>query len=408
MEELTVYRNILVGGFVLAVVLGVVASRTHFCTMGAISDWVNMGDKNRFRSWVLAIAVAIVGVALMQAAGLVDMSLTTSNETANPPYRVANFVWLRYIVGGLLFGVGMTLGSGCGNKTLVRLGGGNIKSIFVILAVSASASLMIFTSFDYNVFLQWMTPLSIDFSAMGAAGQDLGALAAVATGHEDAEYLNMVLGLGLAVVMLVWVFIGADFRADKELIIAGLVVGLVVVGAWYLTAGPMGQQLLEEVDFLDQRPYAIGAQSFTFVAPTAHAYQYIQQGFKSEFLTFGLVAACGVFFGALLHSIVFRTFRIEWFHSVGDFVNHIVGGVLMGIGGVLAMGCTIGQAITGASTLALGSFFTFASISLGSAFTMKYQYYRMLYEDASATDVWLTALVEVRLLPSNFRKLESL
>lgn len=408
MEDLTVYRDILVGGFVLAFILGVVVTRTHFCTMGAISDWVNIGDKNRFRSWVLAIAVAIVGVALMQTAGIVDMSLTTNRETANPPYRVANFVWLRYIVGGLIFGVGMTLASGCGNKTLSRLGGGNIKSIFVLLAISVSASLMIFTSFDYNVFLQWMTPLAIDFSAMGATGQDLGALAAAALGREDGESLNMMIGFGLAALMFVWVFIGADFRSDKELVAAGIIVGLVVVGAWYFTAGPMGQQLLEEVDFLDERPYALGAQSFTFVAPTAHAYQYIQQGFAPEFLTFALVVACGVFMGALVYSVVFRKFRFEWFHSFGDFVNHIVGGLLMGMGGVLAMGCTVGQAITGASTLALGSFVTFASISLGSAVTMKYQYYRMLYEDASAKDALLTALVELRVLPSSLRKLEAL
>lgn len=408
MEDLTVYRNILVGGFVLAFILGVVASKTNFCTMGAISDWVNMGDKNRFRSWVLAIAVAMVGVALMQSAGIIDMSLTTSNDTANPPYRVANFVWLRYIVGGIMFGVGMTLGSGCGNKTLLRLGGGNIKSIFVLLAISASASLMIFTSFDYNVFLQWMTVVAIDFSTMGATGQDLGALAAAAMGREDGESLNMMIGLGLAAIMLVWVFKAADFRSDKELVVAGIIVGLVVVGAWYFTAGPMGQQLLEEVDFLDERPYALGAQSFTFVAPTAHAYQYIQQGLAPEFLTFALAAAMGVFCGALIYSLVFRKFRIEWFNSIGDFVNHIVGGVLMGIGGVLAMGCTVGQAITGASTLALGSFLTFASISLGSAITMKYQYYRMLYEDASVADALLTALVEMRLLPSGLRKLEAM
>ncbi len=408
MEELAVYRNILIGGFVLAFILGVVASRTNFCTMGAISDWVNMGDKNRFRSWVLAIAVAIIGVALMQLAGIVDMSMTTTNDTANPPYRVANFVWLRYIVGGLIFGVGMTLGSGCGNKTLLRLGGGNLKSIFVLLAISASASLMIFTSFDYNVFLQWMTPLAFNFAEMGATGQDLGALAAAVSGREDGESLNMMIGFGLAALMLIWVLKSADFRGEKELVGAGIIVGLVVVGAWYFTAGSMGQQLLEEVEFLDVRPYALGAQSFTFVAPTAHAYQYVQQGMMPEFFTFALAAACGVFVGALVYSVVFKKFRIEWFNSVGDFVNHIIGGVLMGIGGVLAMGCTVGQAITGASTLALGSFITFASISLGSAITMKFQYYRMLYEDASVKDALLTALVEVKMLPSSLRKLEAL
>ncbi len=408
MEDLTSLKSILVGGFALAFILGVVATRSNFCTMGAVSDWVNMGDKNRFRSWVLAIAVAIIGVTIAESTGLIDMSLTTSNDTSNPPYRVANFVWLRYLVGGFIFGIGMTLGSGCGNKTLLRLGGGNLKSVFVLLAISAGASLMIFTSFDFNVFLQWMTPVAIDFSELGASGQDLGSVIHTLSGLSDTQTLNTVIGSVLALILLMWVFKSAEFRSNGELITAGILVGTVVVGAWYLTAGTLGQTLLEEVEFLDERPYALGAQSFTFVAPTAHAYQYLSQGMAAQFLTFALTAAIGVFSGALIYSVVFRKFRLEWFNSFTDFVNHIIGGLMMGIGGVLAMGCTVGQAITGASTLALGSFVTFGSIVLGSALTMKFQYYKMLYEDASTIDVLLTALAEVKLLPASLRRLEAL
>ncbi|MCB1757988.1 MAG: YeeE/YedE family protein [Gammaproteobacteria bacterium] len=405
---MAILDKILVGGFILAFILGAVATRTNFCTMGAVSDWVNMGDKNRFRSWVLAIAVAILGVTLAAYAGLVDMGLTTSNDTANPPYRVASFVWLRYIVGGLIFGIGMTLGSGCGNKTLLRLGGGNLKSVFVLLAISAGASLMIFTNFDYNLFLQWMTPLAIDFAKMGASGQDIGSVVNALSGVADSETLNLVFGLAIAALMMIWVFKSADFRASGELILAGLVVGLVVAGGWYLTAGSLGQTLLDEAEFMDVRPYALGAQSFTFVAPTAHAYQYLTQNLSSEFLTFALVAALGVIAGAFVYSLLFRKFRFEWFNSFRDFLNHIIGGFLMGIGGVLAMGCTVGQAITGAATLALGSFVAFGSIVLGSALTMKYQYYKMLYEDASVADVLLTALAEVHLLPGGMRRLEAM
>ena len=408
MAEMAILDKILVGGFILAFILGAVATRTNFCTMGAVSDWVNMGDKNRFRSWVLAIAVAILGVTLAAYAGLVDMGLTTSNDTANPPYRVASFVWLRYIVGGLIFGIGMTLGSGCGNKTLLRLGGGNLKSVFVLLAISAGASLMIFTNFDYNLFLQWMTPLAIDFAKMGASGQDIGSVVNALSGVADSETLNLVFGLAIAALMMIWVFKSADFRASGELILAGLVVGLVVAGGWYLTAGSLGQTLLDEAEFMDVRPYALGAQSFTFVAPTAHAYQYLTQNLSSEFLTFALVAALGVIAGAFVYSLLFRKFRFEWFNSFRDFLNHIIGGFLMGIGGVLAMGCTVGQAITGAATLALGSFVAFGSIVLGSALTMKYQYYKMLYEDASVADVLLTALAEVHLLPGGMRRLEAM
>src|SRR6185295_19992699 len=100
--------------FALAFVFGAVANRTNFCTMGAVSDWVNMGDLSRMRMWLLAIAVAILGAAGLEAAGLVHYSKSI--------YTSANFTWLSYLVGGFLFGVGMTLGSGCGSKTLIRVG----------------------------------------------------------------------------------------------------------------------------------------------------------------------------------------------------------------------------------------------------------------------------------------------
>ena len=408
MEELTVLENLFAGAFMLAMILGAVAAWSNFCTMGAVSDWVNMGDKNRFRSWLLAIAVAMLGVSLASFAGWVDMSLTNSNDTANPPYRTPGFVWLRYVTGGLIFGVGMTLASGCGNKTLLRLGGGNLKSLFVLLAISASASLMLFTSFDYYVFLQWMTPLSVDFSGIGAEGQDLGSVAAAVSGSANGDSLNIWLGTLLSAVLMVWVFKSNEFRQSRELVIAGMLIGALVVGAWLLTAGAWGQLLLEEVEFLDSRPYAIGAQSFTFVAPAGHAFQYVQQSFAPQYLTFALVAALGVFCGALVYSLLFRKFRVEWFSSTRDFFNHLIGGVMMGIGGVLAMGCTVGQAITGVSTLAMGSFLTFGAIVLGSAVTMKYQYYRMLYEDAGRAEVILTVLAEVHLLPATMRRLEAL
>lgn len=408
MVELEVLRNVLIGGFLLAFILGIVANKTDFCTMGAVSDWVNMGDKNRFRAWVLAIAVAIIGVMAMEWVAVTDMSLTTSNETSNPPYRTPNFVWLRYIVGGIIFGVGMTLASGCGNKTLLRLGAGNIKSIFVLAAVTIGATLMIFTNFGFDVFLQWMNPVGWDVSEMGATGQDLGSVVHALSGASDAATLNAVIGAVLALLMLIWVFKSSDFRQHKDLLFAGLVIGAVIVGAWYLTAGPMGQLVLEEVEFLDERPFALGAQSFTFIAPTAHAYQYFTGGLMPEHLTFGLVAAFGVLCGSFVYALVARKFRIEWFYSVGDFFMHLIGGLMMGIGGVLSMGCTIGQAISGASTLAMGSFVTFGSIVLGCAFTMKYQYYKMLYEDASIVDLTLTALAEVHLLPNGMRRLEAL
>jgi len=165
------------------------------------------------------------------------------------------------------------------------------------------------------------------------------------------------------------------------LLAAGLIIGLLIIIGWYVTAGPSGIVLLDELEFMDERPFFTGAQSLTFIGPTGHIVQYLMQGFSAIFLTFGIATVIGVAVGSLLYTVLFRKLRIEWFVSWHDFLMHVVGAILMGIGGVLAMGCTIGQGITGVSTLALGSILTVISIIAGSAATMKYQYYLMMRED---------------------------
>lgn len=378
--QLDLYSQSLLWAFGLSVIFGVIANKTNFCTMGAVSDWVNIGDLNRLRAWFLAIATAIIGVGILEYSGSIDMSLTTSNETSNPPYRSANFIWLRHLVGGLMFGVGMTLASGCGNKTLVRLGGGNMKSLVVLAIMGIAVWWMLFSNFGYNLFLQWMLPLSIDFSQHDIAGQDITAVLAGVSGN-----VSPVLGLSVALLfgwaLLFWILSARDFRENRELLSAGLIIGLLIVIGWYVTAGASGQALLEELDFMDQRPFFTGAQSFTFIGPSGHVVQYLKEGFSAIYLTFGIATLTGVIVGSFLYTLVIRKLRIEWFVTWNDFMMHAIGAILMGIGGVLAMGCTIGQGITGVSTLALGSILTLVAIIAGSAGTMKYQFYLMMRED---------------------------
>ncbi|MFA9419837.1 MAG: YeeE/YedE family protein [Gammaproteobacteria bacterium] len=378
--NLDLYTQALIWFFTLSVIFGAVANKANFCTMGAVSDWVNIGDLNRLRSWLLSIAIAVIGVSILEYNGTIDMALTSSNDTSNPPYRVANFVWLRNLVGGLMFGIGMTLSSGCGNKTLVRLGEGNLKSLVVLIIMALAASLMLFSSFDFWVFLQWMTPVSIDFSEYGISSQDLGSVLAGLAGVEPGPLNLFIPALLLGGAILAWVLRSSDFRSNRELLLAGIIIGTIVIIGWYITAGPMGIALLEELEFMDERPYAAGAQSLSFIAPTAHTAQYVYQGFSPVFLSIGVVTVLGVIVGSFLYTIIFRTVRLEWFVNWMDFLMHAIGAILMGIGGVLAMGCTIGQGISGVSTMALGSILTILSIIGGSAATMKYQYYLMMRE----------------------------
>ena len=407
--ELEIYRQVLLAGFIITVVLGAVAYKTNFCTMGAVSDLVNMGDSGRMRAWVLGMAVAVLGVAALEYMGMADMSLTVSAETGRPPYRSALFPWPRFIIGGLLFGVGMTIGSGCGNRTMVRIGGGNLKSVAVLLAMGIAGYLMIFTNFGYYVFLQWMEPAFINLRNLGIADQSLGAVVSGPLGLPGAA-VSLTAGLVVAALMLVWVLRSSDFLQNRDNLLAGVVLGLCVVGAWYVTTGPMGQGLLEEVAFLEgeEQPYGVGAQSLTFVQPAAVLIRFLETGFASRFMSFALVAGAGVIAGAFLYALVSRRLRLEWFQSLSDVARHVIGGLLMGFGGVLSIGCTIGQAVSGVSTLAMGSFLTFVSICLGSALTMKAQYYKMVYEDeASWGGALLTGMADLHLVPQKWRRYEA-
>lgn len=379
--ELDLYTQSLLWAFGLSLVFGGIANKANFCTMGAVSDWINMGDLNRMRSWMLAVVTAILGVGILEYTGSIDLSLTTSNETSNPPYRTANFIWLRHLLGGLMFGVGMTLASGCGNKTLVRLGEGNMKSLVVLIIMGICAWWMLFTNLSYNGFLQWMLPLSIDFSLQDIPSQDIAAVVFGMAGVEWGPTHGLIIALLAGLPLLFWILRAGDFRQNLELVGAGLVIGALIVIAWYVTAGGAGQTLMEELEFMDEPPFFTGAQSLTFIGPSGHIVQYLKESFAATFLTFGVATIAGVVFGSFLYTLIFRKIRIEWFVSWNDFFMHAAGAVLMGIGGVLAMGCTIGQGISGVSTLALGSILTILSIIAGSAATMKYQYYLMMRED---------------------------
>lgn len=404
------------GTFVIALVMGAVVNKTNFCTMGAVSDLVNMGDTGRLRAWLFAIAIALAGVALLEHLGLVAV------DDAFPPYRAGNLIWAENVLGGLLFGIGMTLASGCGNKTLIRIGGGNLKSIVVFAIVGLIAYFMInpFPGSDQTLmsvlFYDWLRPLAVNVGS----SQDLGYL----LGGESAPTWRLVIGLLGGLTLAAFAFRSMDFRGSRDNILGGLVVGLAIVAAWYLSSavkvdsmdGPIDLAgYYEQWDMLADssegkpaqgRPLA--PQSYTFINPMGQTLGYAAGGFERALLNFGVMAVFGVVAGSLLWSLVARSFRIEWFSSLSDFTNHVIGAVLMGFGGTLAMGCTIGQAVTGVSTLALGSLLTFAAIFLGSALTMKVQYYKMVYEDeASFSKALITGLVDLRLLPARFRQLDA-
>ena len=404
--ELELYQNMLMLIFATTFIMGWVVSKTDFCTMGAVSDWVNMGSTARFKSWMLAAVSALFLVTLLTYTESIDSSLTQSNDTASPPYNTPTFAWLRYLIGGLIFGIGMTIGSGCGNKTLVRIGAGNLKSVIIFAMMAFGAYLMMFTDFMYTFFLQWTSVLDVNLTEYDIHSQDLGALTAHII-QTDSLNTKLILGFVISIAALLYLFRTEEFRKDKHNILAGLTVGICVAIAWYISSGPMGQELLEEAEMMDAKPYALGAQSLTFVAPSGHFSALVSSTFDSAYITFALIAGLGVLVGSFFYAIFNQSFRLEWFSSISDFINHIVSGLLMGIGGVLGMGCTIGQGVTGVSTLSLGSLIVLGSIVFGSALTMKIRYYQLVYEDeANLYTATLASLADLKCIPNKWRCLD--
>jgi uncharacterized membrane protein YedE/YeeE len=303
-------------------------------------------------------------------------------------YLTPNFGWLGHIVGGTLFGIGMTLASGCGQRTLVRVGGGNLKSLVVMLLLGLTAYMTmrgLLALVRVNVF----DPTNIGLADSGIASQGMGTLLAHGLGIENADRVNRWLAILLGGGLIVFAFLAKSFRRSFDNILAGIVIGLIVAAGWYVTA---------VVGFDDFDPVRV--ESFTFVAPTGESLMYLLT-YTGSTINFGVAAVFGVIAGSFLYAVASRNFRVETFTDKSDMLRHISGGIAMGFGGVLALGCTIGQGITGMSTLALGSLLTLISIVFGSALTMKIEYYRL--DDMGFFAALRVALADMRLMPRGKR-----
>lgn len=357
-------NRVLWASFALAALFGGIAQRTHFCTMGAVADIVNMGDWTRMRMWLLAIGVAMMGFNAMVAAGWL--------QAAHSVYAGPQLIWLSNVVGGLLFGFGMVLASGCGSKTLVRVGGGSLKAlvVFCVLALASYATLR-------GVFAVARVATLDAVGLALPAGQDLPSLLAHATGVPR-QTGALVLGGGLGAGLVAFALARPEGRSGNALL-AGLGIGALVVGVWWVS-GRLGH-LAEHPVTLEEVFVGTNTQrmeSLTFVAPIAYTVDWlILFSDRSKVLTVGIVTTLGVIAGSAVVALATRRFRWEGFAGTEDTANHLVGAVLMGVGGVTAMGCTVGQGLSGLSTLALGSFVAFAGIVAGAILALRYQVWRL-------------------------------
>jgi len=355
---------VLAGGFTLAFVFGYLANKTNFCIMGAISDVVNMEHWGRVRMWLLAIAVAIVGSSLLHYFGQVDLSKSIYFRPSLP--------WLSLALGGVLFGIGMTIAAGCANKNLVRLGGGSLRSLVVLVFLAISAYMTL-----KGLFGQWrasyLDSVALDLESLGLGSQALPLAVAKWTGLSDKAALLATAAV-LALLSLAFVFKDKRFRANALQVYGAIVLGLLIVAGWYLT-GHIGHgenpETLETVYFATNTRTL---ESLSFVAPMAYTLELLMLWTdKSLHASFGIASVIGVVLGSFTCAVANRQFRWEGFASMEDLRTQLTGAVLMGFGGVTATGCTIGQGLSGLSTMAVGSFIAVAGIVAGAIATMKWQ-----------------------------------
>ncbi len=352
---------VLGGAFACALPLGAMLAATRYCTLGAVSDWCLLGDTHRLRLWAAAAGSAVLGVYLLGLWAGLDPAATLV------PYASPHFAWLRCIVGGLVFGVGMHLAGGCASRQLQRLGGGSLKAALALAVAAVTAAWLI----DGGGYRTWLAPLfdagRVDLREFGLPDQRLGTLLGFAPGGSGARLTALIAGNGLLLVAG-----GLSLRRLSRLEwLAGIGLGAAVSAGWWLTAGPPGQAWQEDMAFLDTLPRGVGVQSYTFIAPLADLAALLR-GRGS--LTFGLCGAAGLVAGSLLWHWRRGRLRLERHRDARDLVRTVLGGALLALGGVTALGCTVGQGVTGLSTLALGSILATLATIAGAACAIRVEY----------------------------------
>ncbi len=338
------------GGLLIGIVFGFIVYRTNFCTMGSISDILSFGDYRRFRAWLLAGAVAIIGVYFIEGAGIADMTQSL--------YLSPSFGWGGHIVGGLMFGFGMVFAGGCLSRNLVRAGSGDMRSIVVLLIAGIFAYITIGGILG-PLRVMIFGPMTADLTALGMDDQRTGSLLASLTGigWETANQLSVI---AVAGAILVYCFADRGFRTSPAPVIAGLGIGLCVVAGWFLSG-------LAYDEFANNPQLA----SLTFTRPLGDSLDYVMRFTALGAPRFAVVTTLGALLGGFLGALSMGRLHLTTFADKSDSLRNMFGAALMGIGGILGLGCTVGQAMTGFSTLAIGSILTFIFIVLGGIGGMK-------------------------------------
>jgi uncharacterized protein len=330
---------VVAAGFVIGLVYGAIGLLSGFCLMSSLRGWWTKGDSRQVRTCALAIAVAIVGAQFLAAQGLIDLGKSI--------YLQPTFSAPLMFFGGLLFGYGMVMSNGCGLRALVLLGRGNLRSFVVVIVLGIAAEMTLkgliaparVAALQASQTTATITSLPAWLSSVGLHGAPARLVAAAV----------------VSAALVIFAFAHGPFRRAPGQIAAGLLIGLLVGAGWFAT-GYLGADEFNPVP----------VTSLTFVAPIADSLQYVMLSTGLS-LNFGIATVGGVLAGSLVAALLTSRFQLEGFTSTRHMLRSAGGAALMGAGGAMALGCSVGQGLTGISTLSLGSFVAATGILLGSA-----------------------------------------
>jgi len=323
------------------ILLGLAARLGRFCTMGAIEDLLYGGSDRRMRMYILAIGGAITGSFALQSLGLFDPT--------GSYYLSIRFMPLAAIIGGLLFGYGMALAGNCGYGCIARLGGGDLRAFVIVLVIGVSA------------YWTLMGPLAILRNRLFIQ-EDVTSDLPPGLAHLFSEMLGLpvpVIGLFLGLVICIGALANRGFLRDPKGIFWSLVFSAAIVSGW------AGSHHIATTGFSD-----LPVVSHSFSAPVGESLLYVMTG-SARAPSFAVGSVVGVALGAFIGSLIKGHFRWEACDDPRELRRQIIGAALMGVGAVLAMGCTIGQGLSAFSVLAFSAPLTFAAIFAGAAFGLR-------------------------------------
>jgi uncharacterized membrane protein YedE/YeeE len=340
-----------IGGFAIGFAFGATVFVTNFCTMGAIADIVTSQDYRRFRSWVLAAGVALAGSQALAMLGAVDLSQSI--------YLRGGLNWLGNLAGGLIFGFGMVLAGGCPSRNLVRAGAGDLRALTTLLVMGLFAHIALTGLLSAaRTTLHGLT----EIDPPAGSTQSLADLAAYLAGAGHGMAARIAVAGSLAASALLYCFSDARFRSSWRHVASGIAVGLCAIAGWGLTA-------FADDEFAETR---VTPASLSFIASVGQSLDYLTRVSSMQSMSFGAAIVFGCLAGGFGAALATGRFQLQGFADAADTGRNLAGAALMGIGGVMALGCSIGQGVTGISTMAAGSFLAFAAMASGAVIGVKY------------------------------------